>query len=161
MTDEAKPSGPQADTAVSVAGPSDGETTVVGITPMRVPQGGSRTGHRLAIAESVLVPPAQGPPPPQPRPTRRGLLQPLRHRAFHRRGREDHDATGGTLMMGLPGTPHSYATPTDQLAVLLSPLTPDLYARYVRDLSDVLAGGRRLTPQAAIGAMNRYATEPA
>ncbi|WP_329404281.1 cupin domain-containing protein [Streptomyces melanogenes] len=146
MTEEAKPSGPQADTAVSVAGPSGGETTAVGITPLCVPRDGSRIGHCLAIAESVLVPHAQGPPPPQPRPTRRGLLQPLRHRAFHRRGREDHDATGGTLVMGLPGTAHSYVTPTDQLTVLLSTLTPDLYARYVRDLSDVLADGRRLTP---------------
>lgn len=51
-------------------------------------------------------------------------------------------------MMGLPGTRHSHANPIDQLAVLLSTLTPGLYAQYVRDLADVLVGGRRLTPQA-------------
>jgi hypothetical protein len=50
---------------------------------------------------------------------------------------------------------------SDQPAVMLSTFTPDLYVQYFRDLQDVLAGGRPLTPQANIEAMSRYATEPA
>lgn len=44
---------------------------------------------------------------------------------------------------------------------MLSTFTPDLYMQYFRDLPEVLAGGRPLTPQANIDAMSRYATQPA
>ncbi|MEU3342487.1 cupin domain-containing protein [Streptomyces sp. NPDC006668] len=53
---------PQADPAVSVVGPGDGETIVLATTRMRVLEDGSHTGHHLAIAESVLAPRTQGPP---------------------------------------------------------------------------------------------------
>jgi quercetin dioxygenase-like cupin family protein len=158
MTEAAKTSEPQADSAVSVVGPGAGETIVLGTTRMRVLEDGSHTGHRLAIAESVLAPHTQGPP---------------QHRhAQHDEGfyilsgtvrftveDEDHDATTGTLVMVPPGTPH--ANVSDQPAVMLSTFTPDLYVQYFRDLQDLLAGGRRLTPQANIDAMSRYGTEPA
>ncbi|GAA1400884.1 hypothetical protein GCM10009639_42480 [Kitasatospora putterlickiae] len=42
-----------------------------------------------------------------------------------------------------------------------STFTPDLYVQYFRDLREVLAQGRPLTPGATIEAMGRYATEPA
>lgn len=62
MTEEAMTSEPAAGPAVSVVGPGDGETIVLGTTRMRVLEDGSHTGHRLAIAESVLAPRTQGPP---------------------------------------------------------------------------------------------------
>lgn len=62
MTEEARTSEPQAGPAVSVVGPGGGETIVLSTTHMRVPEDGSHTGHRLAIAESVLAPHTQGPP---------------------------------------------------------------------------------------------------
>ncbi|MEV1026889.1 cupin domain-containing protein [Streptomyces sp. NPDC050264] len=160
MTDEAKSSGSQADPAVSVVGPGDGEIIVLGPTRMRVLEDGSHTGHRLAITESVLAPHTQG--PPQHRHARHDegfyiLSGTVRFTV----GEEDHDATTGTLVMVPPGTPHTFANPTDQPAVMLSTFTPDMYVQYFRDLQQVLADGRPLTPRANLDAMSRYATEPA
>ncbi|MFF8712668.1 cupin domain-containing protein [Streptomyces sp. NPDC015184] len=56
MTEEPRTDEPQTAPAVSVVGPGDGETIVLGTTRMRVLEDGSHTGHRLAIAESVLAP---------------------------------------------------------------------------------------------------------
>ncbi|MGW0964672.1 cupin domain-containing protein [Streptomyces sp. NPDC002516] len=160
MTEEAKTSEPQADPDVSVVGPHDGETIVLGTTHMRVLEDGSHTGHRLAIAESVLAPHTQG--PPQHRHARHDegfyiLSGTVRFTV----GDQDHDATTGTLVMVPPGTPHTFANPTDQPAVMLSTFTPDLYVQYFRDLQEVLADGRPLTPRANIDTMSRYATQPA
>ncbi|MER5597975.1 cupin domain-containing protein [Streptomyces sp. NPDC002265] len=160
MTEDAKTSKAQADPAVSVVGPGDGETIILGTTRMRVLEDGSRTGHRLAIAESVLAPHTQG--PPQHRHARHDegfyiLSGTVRFTV----GNEDYDATTGALVMVPPGTPHTFANPTDQPAVMLSTFTPDLYVQYFRDLQQALADGRPLTTQANIDAMSRYATEPA
>ncbi|SOB88844.1 Cupin domain protein [Streptomyces sp. 1331.2] len=160
MTEEAAADAPQARPAVSVVRPGEGETIVLGTTRMRVLEDGSRTGHRLAIAESVLAPHTQG--PPQHRHTQHDegfyiLSGTVRFTV----GDEDHDAPAGTLVMVPPGTPHTFANPTDQPAVMLSTFTPDLYVQYFRDLQETLAGGRPLTPQANIDAMSRYATVPA
>ncbi|MFF4923535.1 cupin domain-containing protein [Kitasatospora sp. NPDC001261] len=159
-TEETRSNGPQAGPALSVVGPGGGETIVLGTTRMRVLEDGSHTGHRLAIAESVLAPHTQG--PPQHRHARHDegfyiLSGTVRFTV----GDEDHDATAGTLVMVPPGTPHTFANPTDQPATMLSTFTPDLYVQYFRDLQQVLADGRPLTPQANAEAMSRYATEPA
>jgi quercetin dioxygenase-like cupin family protein len=161
MTEEAKTSEPpQSDPAVSVTGPGDGEVIVLGTTRMRVLEDGSHTGHRLAITESVLAPHTQG--PPQHRHTRHDegfyvLSGTVRFTVADK----DYDATSGTLVMVPPGTPHTFSNPADQPAVMLSTFTPDLYLQYFRDLQEVLAGGRPMTPQATIDVMSRYATEPA
>ncbi|MCK7622092.1 cupin domain-containing protein [Streptomyces sp. RS10V-4] len=159
-TDETRTSAPSAAPAVSVTGPGDGETIILGSTRMRVLEDGSHTGHRLAVTESVLAPHTPGPPQ-------------------HRHGRHDegfyilsgtvrftvgdteYDATPGTLVMVPPGVPHAFANVTDEPAAMLSTFTPDLYVQYFRDLQRIMAGGRPLTAQAGIEAMSRYATEPA
>ncbi|MGW1132931.1 cupin domain-containing protein [Streptomyces griseoluteus] len=160
MTEEAKTTEPQTRPAVSVVGPGDGETIVLGTTRMRVLEDGSHTGHRLAIAEAVLAPHTQG--PPQHRHARHDegfyiLSGTVRFTV----GNDDYDATAGTLVMVLPGTPHTFANVTDQPAVMLSTFTPDLYVQYFRDLQQAFADGRPLTRQANIEAMSHYATEPA
>ncbi|WP_317441223.1 cupin domain-containing protein [Streptomyces collinus] len=171
MTEEAKTGEPQASEpsptseprttpGVSVVGPGGGETIVLGSTRMRVLEDGSHTGHRLAIAESVLAPQTQG--PPQHRHARHDegfyiLSGTVRFTV----GNEDYDASTGTLVVVPPGTPHTFANPSDEPAVMLSTFTPDLYVQYFRDLQEVLADGRPLTPQANVDAMSRYATEPA
>jgi quercetin dioxygenase-like cupin family protein len=160
MTEEATPGEPQADSAVSVVGPGDGETIVLGTTRMRVLEDGSHTGHRLAITESVLAPHTQGPPQHRHAQHDEGFYI-LSGTVRFTVGDENHDATTGTLVMVPPGTPHTFANPTDQPAVMLSTFTPDLYVQYFRDLQKVLADGRPLTPQANIDAMSRYATQPA
>ncbi|WP_192582765.1 cupin domain-containing protein [Streptomyces triticiradicis] len=160
MTEEAKTSEPQTQPVVSVVRADEGETIVLGTTRMRVLEDGSHTGHRLAIAESVLAPHTQG--PPQHRHARHDegfyiLSGTVRFTV----GDEEHDVTTGTLVMVPPGTPHTFANPTDQPTVMLSTFTPDLYVQYFRDLQEVLADGRPLTPQANVDVMSRYATEPA
>lgn len=160
MTDEAKSSESQTGPAVSVVGPGDGETIVLGTTHMRVLEDGSHTGHRLAIAESVLAPHTQGPPQHRHGQHDEGFYV-LSGTVRFTVGDEDYDATPGTLVMVAPHTPHTFANLTDQPAVMLSTFTPDLYVQYFRDLQEVLADGRPLTPQANIEAMSRYATEPA
>ncbi|MFE1589115.1 cupin domain-containing protein [Streptomyces sp. NPDC059402] len=160
MTEEARNSEPQAGPAISVVGPGDGETIVLGTTRMRVLEDGSHTGHRLAIAESVLAPRTQGPPQHRHAQHDEGFYV-LSGTVRFTVGNDDYDATAGTLVMVPPGTPHTFANPTDQPAVMLSTFTPDLYVQYFRDLQDVFADGRPLTRQANIDAMSRYATEPA
>ncbi|MEU3530938.1 cupin domain-containing protein [Streptomyces murinus] len=160
MTEEAKSSEPQPSPAVSVTGPGDGEVIVLGTTRMRILEDGSSTGHRLAIAESVLAPHTQGPPQHRHARHDEGFYV-LSGTVRFTVGDEDYDAGAGTLVMVPPGTPHTFANPTDQPAVMLSTFTPDLYVQYFRDLQAVLASGRPLTAQANIDAMSRYATEPA
>ncbi|MFG3529968.1 cupin domain-containing protein [Streptomyces sp. NPDC047917] len=160
MTEEAKTSEPHACPAVSVVGPGDGETIVLGTTRMRVLEDGSHTGHRLAIAESVLAPHTQGPPQHRHAQHDEGFYV-LSGTVRFTVGNEDYDATAGTLVMVPPGTPHTFANPTDQPAVMLSTFTPDLYVQYFRDLQEVFADGRQPTRQANVDAMSRYATEPA
>ncbi|WP_186785433.1 cupin domain-containing protein [Streptomyces misionensis] len=160
MTEETKTSEPQTHPAVSVTRPGDGELIVLGTTRMRVLEDGSHTGHRLAIAESVLAPHTQGPPQHRHARHDEGFYV-LSGTVRFTVGDEHHDAAAGTLVMVPPGAPHTFANPTDQPAVMLSTFTPDLYVQYFRDLQDVLAGGRPLTPQANADAMSRYATEPA
>ncbi|MFJ3809564.1 cupin domain-containing protein [Streptomyces sp. NPDC090073] len=160
MTEEAKTSEPQADPAVSVVRPGDGEMIALGTTRMRILEDGSHTGHRLAIAESVLAPHTQGPPQHRHGRHDEGFYV-LSGTVRFTVGDADYDATTGTLVMVPPGTPHTFANLTDQPAVILSTFTPDLYVQYFRDLQEVLAGGQPLTPRANIDAMSRYATEPA
>ncbi|MFD4320775.1 cupin domain-containing protein [Streptomyces sp. NPDC058548] len=160
MTEESKTSAPQADPAVSVVGPDDGEAIVLGTTRMRVLEDGSHTGHRLGIAESVLAPHTPG--PPQHRHARHDegfyiVSGAVRFTV----GEKDYDAPAGALVMVPPGVPHTFANITDEPAVMLSTFTPAQYVQYFRDLQNVIAGGRQLTPQAGAEVMSRYATEPA
>jgi mannose-6-phosphate isomerase-like protein (cupin superfamily) len=124
MTEEAKTSEPQADPAVSVVGPGGGETIVLGTTHMRVLEDGSHTGHRLAIAESVLAPHTQGPPQHRHAQRDEGFYI-LSGTVRFTIGDEDYDATMGTLVMVPPGSAHTFANLTDQPAVMLSTFTPE------------------------------------
>ncbi|MFE5628595.1 cupin domain-containing protein [Streptomyces sp. NPDC056470] len=160
MTEEARISDSRTHSVLSMVGPGDGETIVLGTTRMRVLEDGSPTGHRLAIAESVLAPHTQGPPQHRHAQHDEGFYI-LSGTVRFTVGDEDHDATTGTLVMVPPGTPHTFANLTDRPAVMLSTFTPDLYVQYFRDLQDVLADDRPLTPQDNVDAMSHYATEPA
>ncbi|MFI6051082.1 cupin domain-containing protein [Streptomyces violascens] len=160
MTEETKASEPIAHPAVSVVGPGDGETIVLGTTRLRILEDGSNTGHRLGLAESVLAPHTPG--PPQHRHTQHDegfyiISGSVRFTV----GADDHDAPAGTLVMVPPGAPHTFANVTDQPAVMLSTFTPDLYVQYFRDLQDMINAGQAMTPQATLQTMSRYATEPA
>ncbi|MEU6872645.1 cupin domain-containing protein [Streptomyces sp. NPDC046751] len=149
-----------ADHAVSVVGPDDGETILLGSTRMRVLEDGSNTGHRLGLAESVLAPHTPGPPQHRHAQHDEGFYV-ISGTVRFTVGDKEYDATAGTLVMVPPGAPHTFANTTDRPAVMLSTLTPDLYVQYFRDLEEMFAGGRTPTPQESIQVMSRYATEPA
>jgi quercetin dioxygenase-like cupin family protein len=146
MADEAKTGKP----AVSVVGPGDGETIVLGTTRLRVLEDGSNTGHRLGIAESVLAPHTPGPPQHRHAQHDEGFYV-ISGAVRFTVGEEDHDATAGTLVMVPPGAPHTFANVTDQPAVMLSTFTPDLYVQYFRDLQDMIASGQALIPMRTSG----------
>jgi quercetin dioxygenase-like cupin family protein len=148
------------DPAVSVVGPGDGETIVLGTTRLRVLEDGSNTGHRLGIAESVLAPHTPGPPQHRHAQHDEGFYV-LSGSVRFTVGDEDYDVTSGSLVMVPPGAPHTFANVTDEPAVMLSTFTPDLYVQYFRDLQDMIASGQALTPEVSIRTMSRYATEPA
>jgi quercetin dioxygenase-like cupin family protein len=150
----------QADPAVSVVGPDDGETIVLGTTRMRVLEDGTNTGHRIGLAESVLAPHTPGPPQHRHGQHDEGFYI-ISGTVRFTVGDEDHDAVAGTLVMVPPGAPHTFANVTDQPAVMLSTFTPDLYVQYFRDLRDMIASGQALNQQATLQVMSRYATEPA
>jgi len=155
MTDE-----PMTDPAVSVVGPGEGETILLGTTQLRILEDGSTTGHRLGIGETILAPHTDGPPQHRHAQHDEGFYV-IAGTVRFTVGQRTYDATAGTLVMIPPGAPHTFANPSDQPAVMLSTFTPDLYVQYFRDLRDMIAGGQELTPQASIRTMSRYATEPA
>jgi oxalate decarboxylase/phosphoglucose isomerase-like protein (cupin superfamily) len=72
-----------------------------------------------------------------------------------------YEAPAGTFVMIPPGAPHTFANPSAQMTVLLNTFTPDLYVQYFRDLRGMIAQGQKLTPEATITVMSRYATVPA
>ncbi|MGW6057261.1 cupin domain-containing protein [Streptomyces sp. NPDC055189] len=159
MSDEPMTSEPIAHPAVSVVGPGDGETIVLGTTRLRVLEDGTHTEHRLGLAESVLAPHTPGPRQHRHAQHDEGFYV-ISGTVRFTVGERDHDATAGTLVMIPPGAPHTFANVTDRPAVMLSIFTPDLYVQYFRDLRAMMADGRALVPGADIRVMSRYATEP-
>ncbi|MDH6629647.1 quercetin dioxygenase-like cupin family protein [Streptomyces sp. LBL] len=145
---------------VSLVGPDDGETIQLGPMRMRILEDGSTTGHRLGIGEITIAPHTQG--PPQHRHARHDegfyVVSGTVHFTI---GETTHVARAGTLAMIPPGAPHTFANLGDTPAVVLNTFTPDLYVQYFRDLRNMIAGGRELTPESTVAVMSRYATVPA
>jgi quercetin dioxygenase-like cupin family protein len=147
-------------TEVSVVGPAGGEVIRLGPTQMRILEDGHTTGHRLGMGEITLAPHTEGPPQHRHARHDEGFYV-VSGTARFTVGDTTHEAPAGTLVMIPPGAPHTFANPGDEPAVLLNTFTPDLYVQYFRDLRDMIAGGRALTPAATIQVMGRYATVPA
>jgi mannose-6-phosphate isomerase-like protein (cupin superfamily) len=145
---------------VSVVGPADGEVIHLGPIQMRILEDGRTTGHRLGLGEITLAPHAGGPPQHRHAAHDEGFYV-VSGGARFTVGDTTYDAPAGTFVMIPPGAPHTFANPGDQPTVLLNTFTPDLYVKYFRDLRDMIAGGRELTPEATIQVMSRYATVPA
>jgi quercetin dioxygenase-like cupin family protein len=147
-------------TQASVIGPADGEVIQLGPTQMRILEDGRTTGHRLGVGEITLPPHTGGPPQHRHAEHDEGFYV-VSGTARFTVGEATYDAPAGTLVMIPPGAPHTFANPGDQAVVLLNTFTPDQYVQYFRDLRDMIADGRELTPAATIQVMSRYATVPA
>lgn len=145
---------------LSIVGPDDGETLDLGAIRLRILEGGATTGHRLGVIEITIDPLTVGPPQHRHAGHDEGFYV-VAGTARFTVGDTVHEAPAGTFVMVPPGVPHTFANPTDAPTVLLNTFTPDLYVQYFRDLRDLVAGGRPLTPDATIAAMGRYGTTPA
>ncbi|MFF5025491.1 cupin domain-containing protein [Streptomyces collinus] len=144
----------------SVVGPDDGETIRLGRVRMRILEDGSTTGHRLGIGEITLAPHTEGPPQHRHAQHDEGFYV-VSGTVHFTVGRTTYAAPAGTLAMIPPGVPHTFANLGDDPAVMVNTFTPDLYVRYFRDLRDMIAAGREMTPEATVEVMSRYATVPA
>ncbi|MET9913846.1 cupin domain-containing protein [Streptomyces sp. NPDC006476] len=145
---------------VSLVGPDDGETIHLGPTRIRILEDGSTTGHRLGIGEITIAPHTEGPPQHRHAQHDEGFYV-VSGTVHFTIGQTTHTAPAGTLAMIPPGAPHTFANLGDEPAVMLNTFTPDLYVQYFRDLRDMVAGGREMTPESTIEVMSRYATVPA
>jgi mannose-6-phosphate isomerase-like protein (cupin superfamily) len=145
---------------VSIVGPSGGEIIELGPARMRIMEDGGHSAHRLGFGEITLAPHTDGPPQHRHAEHDEGFYV-VSGTARFTVGDTDHDAPPGTLVMVPPGVPHTFANPGDQPLVMVNTFTPDLYVQYFRDLRDAMARDGKLTPQATVEAMSRYATTPA
>lgn len=145
---------------VSVVGPDDGETIQLGPVQMRILEDGTTTRHRLGIGEITIAPHTQGPPQHRHAQHDEGFYV-VSGTVHFTIGETTHVAPAGALAMIPPGAPHTFANPGDTPAVMLNTFTPDLYVQYFRDLRNMIAGGRGLTPESTVAVMSRYATVPA
>ncbi|MGW4210350.1 cupin domain-containing protein [Lentzea sp. NPDC004789] len=144
---------------VSVVGPDNGETVVIGTTRVRILEDGSATEHRIGIVEITIAPHTEGPPQHRHAQHDEGFYV-VSGRVTFTVGEQTHEAPAGTLVMVPPGAPHTFANQADEPAVMVNTFTPDRYVRYFRDLRDMIAAGRPMTPAAIAEAMRAYATEP-
>jgi quercetin dioxygenase-like cupin family protein len=147
-------------TQVSVVTPASAEVIQLGPTRMRILEDGRTTGHRLGMGEITLPPHTPGPPQHRHARHDEGFYV-VSGAARFTVGETTYDAVPGTLVMIPPGAPHTFANLGDEPAVLLNTFTPDLYVQYFRDLGEMIASGKPLTPENTIEAMSRYATTPA
>jgi mannose-6-phosphate isomerase-like protein (cupin superfamily) len=144
-------------TQVSVVAPDGGEAIQLGPIQMRILEDGKTTGHRLGVGEITGT---AGPPQHRHAQHDEGFYV-VSGTARFTVGDTSYDAAPGTLVMVPPGAPHTFANLGEEPVVLLNTFTPDLYVRYFRDLGQMIADGRRLTPESTEQAMSRYATETA
>ena len=145
---------------VSVVGPADGEVIQLGPHRIRILEDGRTTAHRLGVGEVTLGPHTDGPLQHRHAEHDEGFYV-ISGTARFTVGETTYDASAGTLVMIPPGVPHTFANPSDEVTMLLTTFTPDLYVQYFRDLRDVIADGQALTPEVTNRVMSRYATVPA
>jgi mannose-6-phosphate isomerase-like protein (cupin superfamily) len=145
---------------ISIVPPGQGELTLAGPIRLRILEDGSTTSHRLGIAELTIAPHSAGPPQHRHALHDEGFYV-VSGTAEFTVGEQTCEAVQGTLVMIPPGAPHTFANTSDQPAVLLNTLTPDLYVQYFRDLSDLAPSGQPLAERDVERVMARYATEAA
>lgn len=145
--------------SISITGPLEGEPVDLGTTKMRILHDGSTTGGRLGIAVATLAPRTEGPPQHLHRRHDEGFYV-IAGTARFTSGNDIHDAPTGSLVVVPPEVPHTFANPGDEPMVLLSTFTPSFYIQYFRDMAEMIATGRPVTPESAGEIMARYSTEP-
>lgn len=143
-------------TVIDVAG---GEAIDIGPMRLRFLEDGSRTGHRLALAEMTIPPGVVG-PPQHVHHDHDETFYVLSGRPSFTSGTETVTAEPGMLVTAPPGTPHTFANPGDEPARVYCTFTPDLYVGYFRELAELpLTADGGLDHRAIGELMARYGTE--
>lgn len=147
-------------TAISIIGPGEGEPVDLGTTKMRIIEDGRTTDGRLGIAVATLAPHTDGPPQHLHTQHDEGFYV-LSGTARFSSGSTVRDAPSGSLVMIPSGVPHTFENATDEPTVMMSTFSPSFYVQYFRDIADMIASGRPMTPESVGEIMARYSTQPA
>jgi quercetin dioxygenase-like cupin family protein len=140
-------------TIVDITG---GDALRAGPMTVRVLEDGSHTEHRLGILE-VTIPPRLAGPPQHVHRQHDETFYVVSGNPTFTSGGEIIEAKPGMLVTAPPGTPHTFGNESDESAVMLLTVTPDLYVGYFRELAAQPPGP--LDPEAVGEIMSRYATE--
>jgi len=135
---------------------TDGEALRIGPMALRVLEDGSNTDHRLGIVEITVAPQLDGPPQHIHR-SHDETFYVISGTPTFTSGAETVQARPGMLVTVPPGTPHTFANPSNEPAVILNTVTPDRYIGYFKELAAQPPGP--LNPALVAEIMSRYDTE--
>jgi mannose-6-phosphate isomerase-like protein (cupin superfamily) len=150
------PSPPEMSVAISVIDLADGEVLGAGPMTIRVLEDGTHTNHRLGIIE-ITIPPRVDGPPQHVHSDHDETFYVVSGAPTFTSGPDIIHTKPGMLVTAPPGTPHTFANPGDDPAVMLCTLTPDLYIGYFRELAAQPPGP--LDHAIVAGIMSRYSTQ--
>lgn len=108
---------------IQVAGLTSGEALRAGPMTIRVLEDGSHTSHRLGLVEVTIPPHIDGPPQHLHR-QHDETFYVLAGTPTFTSGNDVIRAKPGMLVTAPPGTPHTFANPGDENAVMLCTVTP-------------------------------------
>jgi mannose-6-phosphate isomerase-like protein (cupin superfamily) len=143
---------------IAVVRPGEGDLLSAGPIHLRILEAGDRTSHRLGIVEVTLAPRTLGPPQHVHR-EHDETFYVVSGRPSFTSGNDEFTTGAGELIVAGVGTPHTFANPGDEKAVIYCTVTPDRYIDYFRELDRLPKGPDGLDPAVVAGIMARYATE--
>ena len=144
--------------SIAVVRPGGGDVLSAGPIGVRILETGERTGHRLGIVEVTLPPHTLGPPQHIHR-EHDETFYVVSGRPSFTSGSDEFTAGIGELITAGAGTPHTFANPGDEKAMMYCTITPDLYIDYFYELDQLPKGPNGLDPKAVAEIMARYSTE--
>jgi mannose-6-phosphate isomerase-like protein (cupin superfamily) len=144
--------------SIAVVRPVEGDVLSAGPIRLRILEAGDRTSHRLGIVEVTLAPRTLGPPQHVHREHDETFYVVSGQPSFTS-GSDEFTAGVGELIIVGVGTPHTFANPGDETAVMYCTITPDRYIDYFRELDRLPKGPGGLDPKVVADIMARYATE--
>jgi mannose-6-phosphate isomerase-like protein (cupin superfamily) len=145
--------------SIEVVDANAGQTISLGPMTLRILEDGSHTDHRLGVVELKMPPHVSSGPPQHVHRNHDETFFIISGTPTFTCGAQTITAQPGMLVTAPPGTPHTFANPGDQPAVLLCTITPDLYIDYFRELASLRPGPNGLDPNEVGQVMARYATE--
>jgi mannose-6-phosphate isomerase-like protein (cupin superfamily) len=135
-----------------------GETIATGPITHRILEDGTHTGHRIGLLE-VRIAPGTGGAPVHIHHEHDETFFVVSGTPSFTGGGGTITAQPGTLVTAAAGTPHGFANPGEETAVILATVTPDFYIDFFRELANLRAGPTGFDPDEVGEIMTRYATE--